>query len=230
VTIDDDVLISYALGTLASEEERELEAHLRAHPEDAEKVRGYLEALADFALELPPEPLPAEGEEALLERVREADPPPVITMLGRPRRLWWLALGAAAAVLIGVYLTVLAPPSPEERIAAQLQEFQNQPGAVTYELVRNTEAGPGEPIGTLVRLPDNRLFVALESPPAESQVYQAWEIRGDTPVSLGTFEDRAFLTERVSPESVFGVTLEPPGGSEQPTSTPITLVELQPSG
>ena len=68
-----------------------------------------------------------------------------------------------------------------------------------------------EPCGTLARLEDRRVFVALDAPPTESQVYQSWAIVA-TPESLGTFADRAFLSEEcVAARAPFGLTLEPPG-------------------
>ena len=40
-----DTLVSYALGTLTLDEERQVEGYLREHPAEAEKVSGYLEGL-----------------------------------------------------------------------------------------------------------------------------------------------------------------------------------------
>lgn len=239
MSITEDMLTGYALGHLTPEEEALVEAHLKTHPEAAATVAGYLEGLAELVMALPPEPL-AEGSEAeLLARVRAAsaaspdadDVPPVVTLPERPperaRRgggaAWWLGALSAAAVAAALYVTVFAPLEPEARVAGTLQEYQAQPGAVSYTL---ESEGQAEPLGTLVRLRDGRVFVALSAPPREERVYQAWAI-ADAPVSLGTFDGHTFLsTEAVAEGNTFGLTLEPPGGSEQPTSTPITLVEL----
>jgi len=250
VSITEDILISYVLGHLTPEEEAEVEAHLSAHPEDAATVAGYLDSLSVLVMSLPPEPL-ADGSEAeLLARVRggaegsadaaEGTPPSVVVLPEPPRtepsqteaapprrsrilRYGWLGALAAAAVVALLYVTVLTPPDPEAQVAQELQEYQAQPGAVSYTL---TGEGQPDPLGTLVRLPDGRVFVALSKPPAAERVYQAWEI-AEAPVSLGTFGDRTFLSSAAVAEgNTFGLTLEPPGGSEQPTTPPIALVEL----
>lgn len=247
MSITEDTLMSYAFGHLSPEEEAVVGAHLGADPNDAATVSGYLDSLAALVMTLPPEPLADTGKAELLARVRnkltreptgeptsadEAAParPPVILPIpqsedpGRPfplRRYGWLGALAAAVVAL-LYLTVLSPTDPDARTAQALRDYQAQPGAVSYAL---EGAGP-KPLGTLVQLQDGRVFVALDAPPAAEEVYQAWAI-ADAPVSLGTFSGRTFLsTAAVADGSTFGVTLEPPGGSEQPTTTPLALLEL----
>lgn len=231
MSVNEDILISYALGHLTSEEEAQVEAQLQAHPEDAATVAAYLESLSELVLALPPEPLPENGEAKLLARVRAAPAvsgAPEEPHAAPPRRplvlrYAWVGALAAAAALALVYLSVFSPLDPDVRLARELQNYQSEPGAVSYAL---TGEGQPEPLGTLVRLDDGRVFVALEAPPEGERVYQAWDI-AEAPVSLGTFEGRTFLSsDAVSEGNTFGLTLEPPGGSEQPTTTPLTLLEL----
>ena len=109
------------------------------------------------------------------------------------------------------------------RVARELRAYQTEPGAVAYMLAQE---GQAEPLGTLVRLGDGRVFVALDAPPTEPQVYQAWSIV-DAPESLGTFPSRTFFSKEPVPAgATFGLTLEPSGGSPAPTSTPLTLLGL----
>ncbi len=242
MTVDQDMLISYALGHLTPHDEAEVARHLETHPEDAALVADYLESLADFALQLAPETLPETGEADLLARIRGAapesapvttpatpaptdpEPPPVIVVPSSPRRTaWWLAGLGAAAVAALLYFVVLSLVGPDATYTRQLEQYQAEPGAVSYALMQE---GQAEPLGTLVRLQDGRVFALLNTPPAEGRVYQAWNI-GDAAVSLGTFTDRTFLSQAEVPTgNTFGLTLEPPGGSDQPTTTPLTLVEL----
>lgn len=236
MSIDNDVLIGYALGHLSPGDEAAVARHLRTHPEDAARVAGYLETFADLALTLEPEALPATGEADLLSRVRQVAPtpsptskpgpvavPPVVVLPERRRgrgTAWWLSGLAAAAVLAGVYLTVL---SPDARVARELRAYRAEPGAASYTLAQE---GQPDPLGTLVRLQDGRVFVALDAPPTEPQVYQVWSIV-DVPESLGTFSGRTFVSGKpVAAGATFGLTLEPPGGSPAPTSTPLVLLEL----
>ena len=254
MTVDQDMLISYALGHLTPQDEVEVVRHLEAHPEDAALVSDYLESLADFALLLAPETLPETGEADLLARIRgetppattpvtqpvtesetpvtppeptrspDPEPPPVIVVPTPPRRnIWWLAGLGAAAVAALLYFGILPLVDPDVTYTRELEQYQAEPGAVSYTL---TQEGQAEPLGTLVRLQNGRVFVSLETPPAENRVYQAWNI-GDAAVSLGTFTDRSFLSQAEVPVgNTFGLTLEPPGGSDQPTTTPLTLIEL----
>lgn len=229
MSIDNDILMGYALGHLTPEDEAAVATHLRTHPGDAARVAGYFETLADLALTLEPEALPETGEAELLARVRGIAPvpepasvPPVVVLPRRGRRgtVRWLSGLAAAAVLAGVYVTVL---SPDARVARELRAYQTEPGAASYALAQE---GQDETLGTLVRLSDGRVFVALNAPPTEPQVYQAWSIV-EAPESLGTFSARTFLSEEpVTAGATFGLTLEPPGGSAAPTSTPLVLLEL----
>lgn len=230
MSVNEDMLVSYALGHLTPEEEAQVEAQLWAHPEDAATVAAYLESLSELVLALPPEPLPENGEAELLARVRaasEVSAAPEESQSAPQRRplvlryAWVGALAAAAA--LAVYLSVFSPLDPDVRVARELQNYSSEPGAVSYAL---TGEGQSEPLGTLVRLSDGRVFVALEAPPEGERVYQAWDI-AEAPVSLGTFDGRTFLSSAaVSEGNTFGLTLEPPGGSEQPTTTPLTLIEL----
>ena len=250
MTVDQDTLVSYALGTLTPQAEAEVAGYLSEHPEDAALVSGYLEGLADFALLLPPEPLPKTGEADLIARIRGTassapvirdappqagaqtgpsdasapKPPPVIVVPKRPHNpnLWLAGLGAVAVAAM-LYFAVVTFTDPDVRYARELEQYQAEPGAQSYALAVDGEA---QPLGTLVRLQDGRVFVLVDAPPANDQVYQAWNI-GAAATSLGTFGDRAFLSRDAVPlGNTFGLTLEPPGGSEQPTTTPLTLLEL----
>ncbi len=82
-------------------------------------------------------------------------------------------------------------------------------------------------LGTLAKREDNSLLLVLNQNPPEGQVYQAWEIADGSPQSLGIWEGRVLNIEAsLDQDSLFGVSIEPGGGSEQPTSTPILVVSL----
>ena len=221
--VDEDVLVSYALGTLTADEEREVEAYLRQHPSEAEKVSGYMDSLTALVLSEAPEPVPFEETEMLIARVRwEGRGAPVIRDRPRPAPLWgwWLGAAGAAALVFGLWFGFV-PPSQEGLLEARLQDYLAQPGATRFDL----RGEQGEALGTLVRLEGGQLFVALESNPPAGRTYQAWEIAGAAPVSLGTFE-RSFLTRQVPGGNTFAISSEPEGGSPQPTTTPIAAVDL----
>ena len=78
------------------------------------------------------------------------------------------------------------------------------------------------------------LVVSGLAPLSEGQVYQFWLIRGDVPVSAGTFDvdeqGRAVLPVRsadaVGSFDAMGVSIEPEGGSLQPTGNIVMLGSL----
>ena len=245
MTIDYDTLVSYVMGSLTPEQEREVVEHLRANPEDAAWVRDMFEVVAEVTLTQEPAEVPAGAGAALLERVRtqdtassntvntSTDAPNVVTLpqtqpyQAQPRQAqpargnaWrWLALAAALAVVAWIGLR---PTYQSYQAQRQLTQLCDTPGTVCQTL----ENEQGEPLGILAQQANNELFVLLESAPPEGQVYQAWEIVGETPRSLGTFAGRGVTTQPLGSDSVFGISVEPPGGSPQPTSTPIVVVPL----
>jgi anti-sigma-K factor RskA len=108
-----------------------------------------------------------------------------------------------------------------------------QPGAVTIAIGDATGEHPNA-IGTLTLQPDSgaaTLSVANLPPLDETQTYQAWLIVEGAPVSAGTFNvDQSGAARHAisgaAPGSfeAVGVSIEPAGGSEQPTPDQIILL------
>lgn len=146
-------------------------------------------------------------------------PKPIIQ--DRPAAPRWVAgFAAAAALALFAYLGFQIQSDP---VTSQLTKLCNQE-EVSCE-VMTTDAG--DALGMLAREENNELFVVFNEDPPEGQVYQAWEIAGDDIVSLGVWDERVIdLEMSLAEESVFGVTIEPEGGSEQPTSTPIIVIPV----
>ncbi|WP_216319783.1 anti-sigma factor domain-containing protein [Deinococcus aestuarii] len=219
---DRDQLTAYALGILPPEEEARVRAALEADPELRAGVDADREALAALAEVLPQEPLPDGAEERLMARLaREraataapgvSTPPP--SPARRPNRTWLplAALGLAAALALVFVLWPEGDP---------LRRYANTPGATVQRLEAN-----GGDLGQLVRLPDGRAYVYLARPAEAGRVYQMWQIRGGVPVSLGVFEGQGFLLTGLTPGATVAVSVEPPGGSPQPTTTPILVRQL----
>jgi anti-sigma-K factor RskA len=97
-------------------------------------------------------------------------------------------------------------------------------------------SGDQQASGFLCRTPDGATaYLVITGMPIESdQVFQAWLIE-DIPVPVGTLRPdaagRGFLIlqhqgEPVQEFNLIGVTLEPPGGSLQPTSDPVMAAEI----
>jgi len=179
---------------------------------------GYSAATANLALAVEPKP-PPEGFSDNVVTLVQGDRPRVATE--RPRRRISLpafgiaALLVVAAVLTGVLVNVVGDLRAERRITSAL---------LRADAIRLQGGGA---VGAVVREGDETLFVARDLSRAPgNDVYQLWFLAGERPVSAGTFEvsdGRVVFRTGASLEGITGaaVTVEPPGGSEQPTSEPV---------
>lgn len=217
------MLTSYALGLLGEPERREVEAYLEGHPEVAANVRAEQEALTALVFALPPEPAPAGDADRLMARLhaeRAAEAPTARAGAARRRLAWPWTLAVAAAVALATL--AVWPGVQTWQSQRTLSQYQDQPGASSQAL----RAGNGQTLGTLVRLPNGRAYVQLAAEPEAGRVYQAWSVRGAVITSLGVFDGRQILTPPLTGGGAFAVSVEPPGGSEQPTTTPIVVQPL----
>lgn len=220
----DELLTRSVLGQLSPTEEQELDALLAADPRSQQSHDDLTRVLADL-----PDlaPVPPGAEDRLLARLqREVLPVPAesaqptqsaqpaqlaIPVAGRPNRLLpWLGLGGVAAGVALAVLLNLSGPSPERQLAT----FQAIPGAQrSVALAQN-----GRQLAAVVAAPDGRTLVVMSDPLPTGRTYQAWKIVDGKPVSLGLFRGRAFVA---SGRATFAVTVEPEGGSAQPTTAPL---------
>ncbi|AWN22871.1 anti-sigma factor [Deinococcus irradiatisoli] len=213
----------YVFGLLERDEAASLEQQLASNPAWQSELRAMEDTLSALA---EPVAVPPGSAERLLARVRadQAASAPANRSLGASpggsgRRLVGplVALGLAAAVA-AVLLLPRLNASPERRLA----EYQAQPGAVTFPLT----AKDGQNLGTAVRLNDGRAFVLLAADAPQGKVYQAWQVVGSAPVSLGVFQGRSFLSRPLGGGVTLAVSVEPPQGSPQPTTAPILAQTL----
>jgi anti-sigma-K factor RskA len=228
MSVDQDMLIAYALGTLTPAEAREVERYLKTHSEAASEVRDYLEALSVMVLtqDLTEEPadLPADAEGDLLARIHTSPAAPPPTVPRRPARRWWLGLALAVAVAVWAWLGIFQPRFQIQQAQHKLHNYCASAQATCQQLVSATTQ---QPLGTMARFKDNRLYVLFNKPPPAGKVYQGWDIVGGKPQPLHVSSNRVLnIQQPLQAGSTFGVTLEPPGGSPRPTSQPIVAVPL----
>lgn len=229
-----DLLLDYALGHLTPGEEAEVEAALERYPEVRQEADLYLGNLADMVMDLEPAPVPAGAADRLLARLNaevlspeqpglpqprtpEHTEPnltfsPAQTNPVRPRRNWLyplIAVAAAAAIVVAVLPGLTRGPDT-------FAGYQARPGAVTTTL----NDKEGATVARVVRLPGGQAYVQMQASVPAGRAYQAWKIEGGKPVSLGMFKGQEY-TAQLAPGTVFAVTVEPAGGSAQPTSAPL---------
>ncbi|WP_407539118.1 anti-sigma factor [Deinococcus radiomollis] len=233
-----DLLIDYTLGLLTPVEEAEVEAALELYPQARQETNIYLNGLSDMVMDLEPAPVPEGAADRLLARLNaeivgvEAVPTgaahtgqslafvPVAPAaevtaaeVAAPVRRNWLypviALAAAVALGVAVLPGLLNRP-------ADFASYQARPGAVTATI----DDKAGTAVAKVVRLPDGHAYVQMQGSVPTGRAYQAWKIEGGKPVSLGMFKGQGYLAA-VPAGTVFAVTVEPEGGSPQPTTAPL---------
>ncbi|WP_034386830.1 anti-sigma factor domain-containing protein [Deinococcus sp. YIM 77859] len=219
---DRDDLLAYALGTLPPAEAARVEAALAADPALRAELRADLDALSHLLDDLDPGAVtvPADAGERLLARVRAEGrlaPPLRETPRARPaprRPSWRFSAGLALAAALALAIFLL---SQVDEDAAR--RYARLPGAVVHPIEVN-----GTPLGTAVRLPDGRVYVGLTRPLEQDRTYQLWQIENGSPVSRGVFQEGLLL--RLPPEATIAVSVEPRGGSPQPTTQPLFIQKL----
>lgn len=226
MTVQSDQLLAYALGQLDPVETAQMEAALQADPALQAELQQHLDALATLLdeLDLSTVQVPADAEERLLARVRAEGSASSLqtetTSAAAPlesgsnallvrKKAWWIPAGLslAAALALAFFLRPAGDP---------VSRYARLPGAVTQPI-----GTPEEQLGTIVRLTDGRVYVHLKRPPADGRTYQLWQIKDGQPASLGVFAAEGMLTEGLPQGVTLAVSVEPPGGSPQPTTPPL---------
>jgi len=233
----------YALDALSAEEAAEFERHLddcESCTLDVQEMRETTAVLASAMAVAPPVAMKdrvVRGISSLPQAATSTSDSSVVELAERRGRgstvNRWLAGVAAAGVLVagalGVSTYQANQRADEAQVAAdQMSEVLADPNAV---IERADIEGGGA--GTLVLSPaDGRaVFMTAGLPdPASGQTYQLWAIDDAGATSVGLMEpDAGEASEFValpSGSTAFGVTVEPSGGSDQPTTDPILVLEL----
>jgi anti-sigma-K factor RskA len=218
----------YALHAMPESELAEVERRVAAAPpavaqEFADEVQAVREAMAVMSAATAVEP-PQQLRDRVLAEVK-AEPVQL-----RPRRKrWQTAVMAAAAALViglgafavGMALRPTATPSTAEEVFAAPDvrtvsgEFPTG-GTATVVFSREKNAGV--------------LVMNNVAPPRPGTVYQMWLIDAGGPHSAGTMDSVAPSTTAVLPNlgdsQTLAFTVEPPGGSAQPTGRPFAQLQV----
>jgi anti-sigma-K factor RskA len=223
-----DSLAAHAVDALAPEERLALLEHIaecRQHDADLAAFRIAAGVLPSaLRAQTPPPALRESLLRAFDAAVTGQEPSPAPALPSRPaaagqaRRLGWLrrpalAYGMAAVLLAAVLGLVLWNVSL--RSEGDLM--------VSHAVVDDRSL-------RVVYVPDEEVAVLEVSlpPPPRGQVYQAWHITAGEPVSLGLVVNQgtAAFAADLSGASAVAISLEPPGGSQAPTSDPVVVTEF----
>lgn len=241
----------FALDALDPEDRAHFEEHLATCSECQEEVDSFRETAAHLVEDdVPPPPALRESVLSQIDSITQDAPDEVTTDTGeasalasdddaapvtplRPRRRGRIITGVAVAAVAASALmfaaverpweTDEAPLGPEQQVVAAQDAERFESASEQGEFVVVYSPSKGQAV---VELSD------LEQPP-EGHAYQAWYLHDDAdPVSAGVLSADGAPQEMTllegDPTGAIGValTIEPDGGSEQPTTDPFDVVEL----
>jgi anti-sigma-K factor RskA len=234
---------AFVLNALDPEEAAEFQAHLAQCETcalDVQEMRETTAALATAVAEQPPATMRDRvlAKAAITPQIERPGLPDGVVDLGEQRRRRkgvnrWLAgvaaAGLVAAGALGVSTYQANQRADDAQVAAdQMSALLADPNAV----VEHAEVTGGG-AGTLVMSPEEgrALFMAADlANPGADQTYQLWAIDESGAKSVGLLEPSAGkaskLVDMPAGSTAFGMTVEPAGGSEQPTTKPVLLLEL----
>ncbi|MYY01614.1 MULTISPECIES: anti-sigma factor [unclassified Streptomyces] len=240
---------AYALHALPAAERRDFERHLGACDACSVEVRELTETATRLGLAVTA-PVPRDMRERVLREITAVrqEPPAVgrrVRPRVRPRRAGrWprFALAASLAAAAG-FGGVAVWQHQEARAARQEADAARQQGAAVARVIAAPDARSSAGTlkngakGTVVvsRSQDRAVFLASGLGEAPSgKVYQLWFDDGGTMRPAGLMRASgaspttyaAMLEGPVDGATGMGVTVEPAGGSAQPTSAPLTMMDL----
>ena len=231
----------YALDAIDGAEKERFEHHLTRCQPCGNEVRGLQDTATRLAVAVArPAPEQMKGRVlAAVARTRQLPPLPDPRPLPTPSPGWsrrlaipvaaaCLALVIVLAVLLGVTRHQLSTETAQQReVAAVL----TAPGARL--VTARTSVGGAATVVVAASL--HRLIFTSDGLPAlsDSRVYQLWVLGPHgTAASAGLLarlpngKTVPQLAGGLAPGDQIGVTVEPAGGTRQPTTTPIVLIKL----
>ncbi|WP_338693773.1 anti-sigma factor [Streptomyces sp. Q6] len=235
---------AYTLDALEEDERVAFEQHLAKCEDCAQEVRELTATAGRLALAatMPPPPRLKDQVMEQIAGVRQERPHSAVTGLSRTARRghamrWALAACVAAAAALGG--TTLWQHQQADNARQQAQTAQEQADQITAVLAApdakvTSTVVKGGARGSVVVSHDSDKAVFIASgmaKPPEGKVYQLWFVDGDQMRPAGLMNpsrtnQSVLMTGAVNKASGVGVTLEPDGGSKQPTNQPVALLML----
>ena len=234
----------YALDALEAGSERDrFTRHLSRCQSCAAEVKGFREVATAMAFAAAAEP-PAELRgRVLAAAARTRQLPPEVSTHARPRRSrtrvpwvpWLSGVVATASIVVAVLFGFAQAHTRDElnQVKAENQAISLLLSAPEAKLLTHTVTNGG--VATVVLAADrHELAVVTTGLPAlpAGKVYQLWLIGKPKTVSAGLLpaaksgQTPAVLATGVVKGDTLGLTVEPAGGSAQPTTTPILALPL----
>jgi anti-sigma-K factor RskA len=232
---------AYAVDALDPDERAEFEAHLAGCPECTEQVRELQATAARLASAEAVVPPPALRASVLAAaaRTEQERPAAEVVPLDRDRerrtvRVLAVAAAVLAVVAVGLGVLLVQARSDRSALAARQQQLTEVIAAADVRTSSGDVAGGGRAAVVVSDSRQQAAFVGAGlAAPSSGHVYELWFIGSDgKAVPAGTFDPgpdgNAAVLMQGDPAgaAVVGVTVEPEGGSAQPTTKPIVVVPI----
>ena len=208
-----DLTAAYALDALDSEEREAFEVHLAECERCREEVAEFSSVAASLAHAVEPASPPPALRERILDAAR-AERPNVVPL--RPRWAYPVAALAAVAACAAIGLGIWG------------FSLHNQLGNSNAQAISRI-ALSGAPNSFVVYSGDSAgLVVSNLTAAPTGKTYEAWVLQGKVASAAGLFQGGSgtrylSLGRKVPQGSVVAVTVEPAGGSPQPTTKPFLV-------
>lgn len=246
MTVNNDVHTltgAYVLDALSEMERRAFEAHMAGCPACSQEVAELRETTARLGAATAAYPPPQLWNRVLTATKQSRQLPPMSDdrVVVRPKR-WGTRVAvftAAASVLVAAGLGVgwyMTNSDLQDQLAQsqiELGKVQRVLSAPDLKISKGAIQGGGTATAMVSRS-RNEMVMMVDGAPAlpANRVYQAWYITpGGQATSAGVLaaSNGSITVDDLSPAAgatALGITVEPTGGSPQPTSTPVGVVQL----
>ena len=223
-----ELIAGYALDALEPDERARAKELLERSEEARDELRAFTEATAAMATAASGPAPPPGLRDRVLDAAR-ADRETVVPLASRrrPRLVPVLGAAAAAAAVVAVALGLwgLSVSSDLDDSRAALAQAQAAAAVLASPDARDVALQQGD--GSLVVSGTDAVLVlsSLDAAPA-GKTYEVWVLDGETPVRAGLFpgggqRDVVPVDGSVGPGAKVLVTLEPSGGVDAPTTSPV---------
>ena len=236
----EDLKDAYALGALPDDERATVEACLALHPErqaEIDDMVGIAGLLALAPLEQEPSAdlrrkvMQVVEAEAAVPRAAESPTSSWFGWLGGFRNV---ALGAAAVLVVGLLSWNVLLQADVQDLRGQVEEARSANEAQeTREIALGGAWAEQGARAEVTALKDDRAILVVEDMPSmpEDRTGQVWVIHDDKPQPSGLLDPSGnmaatAITTPLRGADAIAVTIEPAGGSDEPTSDPVLVREL----
>ena len=226
------LMAPYALNALDSWERETFEAHLEQCDDCRAELAGFVATAARLGEAAQQSP-PAELRDRLLAAAASTPQErPVVTALAQRGRLRRTLprLAMAAAFLVGTVGVggYVAERNQADNYRADSQTITSVLAAADAKTSIKTFDGGGKVQLISSESKNSAVIVASDLPALKgSKVYQVWLVKNDSPKSEGTFvSSGAMIMKGLVGVDHVAITVEPKGGSKQPTTAPISTIAV----